>query len=170
MFKKLALAFAAVCFAACGTPTKAPGLSKSLSAPTSLGNLVRVDYVESIKTDKDPVNPKPDEIICILNFEGKDAIEYKDVEASKVFDVFNLPLVDSNGKEFKPVFSGTPGTDGVVLSKAITANGTMGGKDGKWVATGRLGIPGSRIVLVYTIPKTSTGLSLKDGGSKHSIE
>lgn len=141
----------------------------TLPIKTSLGDLVKIENKDKVTTNKETISPKPGEVIYILSFEGKKEFEYKEVELSKVFDILHLPLVDSNGKEFVPIFAGSPAAEGTLSDKDIKTDGQATGKDGKFVSTGKVVLPEPKLSLVYVVPKDASALALKDSGQKHQI-
>jgi hypothetical protein len=141
----------------------------TLPIKTSLGDLVKIENKGKVTTNKETISPKSEEVIYVLSFEGKKEFEYKEVELSKTFDLLELPLVDSKGKEFVPVFAGSPTKEGALSDDDIKTDGQATGKDGKFVATGKIILPEPRLTLVYVVPKDSSGLALKDGGQRHPI-
>lgn len=142
----------------------------TLPIKTSLGELVKVENKDSVATNEQTISPKSEEVIYILSFEGKKEIEVKEVAASESMKLLDLPLVDSNGKEFAPVFAGSPTKEGPLSNKDIKLDGEMTGKDGKWwVSTGKITLPDSKLTLVYVVPKNASGLALKDGSQAHPI-
>jgi hypothetical protein len=167
----------------------------SLPIKTSLGDLTRIEKKDKVNTNKEGISPKSGEVIYVLSFEGKKEHEVKAVAVPELitmtgglsdnsdirFDNFNvsaspgmasalnLPLVDSSGKEFAPVFFGTPNTEGVISNNGARFNGHVTGRDGKpWVTTGKFDFPEAKVTVVYVVPESAT-LSLKDGEQKHSI-
>lgn len=140
----------------------------TLPIKTSLGDLVKIENRDKVTTNESVVSPKSDEVIYVLSFEGKREFEFEGVEPSKVFTLFDLPLVDSNGKEFVPVFAGSPTKEGTLSNKDMNVNGGMTGRDGKWVSTGRITLPEPKLTLVYVVPKNAS-LTLKDGVQRHPI-
>ena len=141
----------------------------TLPIKTSLGDLVTIEHKDKVTTNKETISPQSEEVIYVLSFEGKKEIEVKEVAVSEVYKLPQFPLVDSKGKEFAPVFAGSPTKDGSLSSADIKLDGDMTGKDGKyWVTTGKLSFPESRLTLVYVVPKNAS-LALKDGGQKHPI-
>lgn len=170
--------------------------SKNVTLPikTSLGDLTKIEHKDKATTTKETLTAKPGEVLYVLSFEGKKEFEVKDVavpelarltgglsDASDIrltdFSVgaapglgdVLLPLVDSSGKEFKPMFFGTPNAEGVLSNDNIKFNGSVTGKDGKpWVRSGKMDFPEGKVTVVYAIPEKAT-LTLKDGAQKHAI-
>lgn len=167
----------------------------SLPIKTSLGDLTKIEKKNNVSTNKDPVTPKPGEVIYVLSFEGKKDREVKDVAVPELINLtgglsdnsdirlenfavsagsgmasaLNLPLADSSGKEFVPVFFGTPNTEGVISNNGARFNGHVTGRDGKpWVTTGKFDFPDAKVTVVYVVPESAT-LSLKDGEQKHAL-
>jgi hypothetical protein len=160
-----------------------------------LGDLTKIEKKNNVSTNKDPITPKSGEAIYVLSFEGKKDREVKDVAVPELISLtgglsdnsdisldnfnvsagsgmasaLNLPLVDASGKEFAPVFFGTPNTDGVISNIGARINGHVTGRDGKpWLTTGKFDFPEAKVTVVYVVPESAT-LSLKDGEQKHAI-
>lgn len=140
----------------------------TLPIKTSLGDLVKIENRDTVTTNESVISPKPDELIYVLNFEGKKEFEFEGVDAAKVFTLFDLPLLDSNGKEFVPAFAGSPTKEGTLSNKDMNVNGGMTGREGRWVSTGKITLPEPKLALVYLVPKNAS-LSLKDGEQKYPI-
>lgn len=167
----------------------------TLPIKTSLGDLTKIEKKDKVNTNKDPVSPKSGEVVYLLSFEGKKEYEVKGVAVPELISMtgglgdnsdirfenfsvsaspgmasaLNLPLVDSSGKEFAPVFFGSQATEGVISNNGARFNGHVTGKDGKpWVTTGKFDFPESKVTVLYVVPEGAT-LTLKDGGQQHSI-
>ena len=138
-----------------------------LPIKTSLGDLVRIEKRDAVETSDKRVTPKPDETLYMLTFEGKSEIVF---EGTTGQDGPNkLPLVDSKGTQFTPVFGGSPAKDGALSNKEWKMNGSMRGADGNWVFSGTMTFPEPTVALLYLIPNSSSGLALKDGDQRHPI-
>jgi hypothetical protein len=160
-----------------------------------LGDLTKIEKKDKVNTNKDPVTPKSGEVVYLLSFEGKKEYEVKGVAVPELismtgglsdgsdirFDNFsvsaspgmasglNLPLVDSSGKEFAPVFFGSQKTEGVISNDGARFTGHVTGRDGKpWVTTGKFDFPEPKVTVVYVVPDGAT-LTLKDRDQKHAI-
>jgi hypothetical protein len=167
----------------------------TLPISTSLGNLTKIEKKDQVNTNKDPVSPKSGEVVYVLSFEGKKEYEVKGVAVPELISMtgglsdnsdirldnfsvsaspgmasaLNLPLADSSGKEFAPVFFGTQTTEGVISNKGVRFNGSVTGREGKpWITTGKFDFPEPKITVVYVVPEGAT-LTLKDGGQQHKI-
>jgi hypothetical protein len=171
------------------------GSKVTLPISTSLGNLTKIEKKEKVNTNKDPVSPKSGEVVYLLTFEGKKEYEVKGVAVPELISMtggltddsnirmqdfsisaspgmasgLNLPLLDSSGKEFAPVFFGTQTADGVISNNGMRFNGSVTGRNGKpWITTGKFDFPESKVTVVYVVPDGAT-LTIKDGGKKHAI-
>lgn len=138
-----------------------------LPIQTSLGDLIRVEAKDNVATDERTFSPESGGVLYVLSFEGKGQFDYQESEI-KDTTVF-LPLIDSGGKEFRHVFMGTPMTDGTLSNKAWKYSGELVGRDGRFVFVGKLSLPEPTLTLLYSVPKTASGLALKDGDQKHRI-
>jgi len=171
------------------------GRTVTLPIGTSLGNLTKVEKKDKVNTNKDAVSPKSGEVVYLLSFEGKKEFEVKGVAVPELMSMtgglsdesdirmkdfsvsaspgmasaLNLPLVDSSGKEFAPVFFGTQTTEGVISNAGVRFNGSVTGRDGKpWVTNGKFDFPEPKVTVLYVVPEGAT-LTLKDGGQQHAI-
>jgi hypothetical protein len=142
------------------------GNKVKLPIETSLGKLVRIEQKESVVTDERSVTAEAGKVLYLLSFEGKSEIPYEGVQNE---GLRSFTLVDAQGTEFSPVFSGSPTDAGKLSNKEWRYNGQMKGQNGKFVFVGTLSVPTAKIALVYSVPKDASGLSLKDGASKHEI-
>jgi hypothetical protein len=147
----------------------------TLPTKTSLGDLVKIENKDQVTTDKETILPKSEEVIYVLNFEGKKEIQYSGIESSNAFDVLYLPLVDSNGKEFVPIFVGSRDKKGnlsnkdmenIVVSVVRKEGGVL-----KPVPTGagKIVLSEPKLTLVYVLPKGASHLALKDRGQRYPV-
>jgi hypothetical protein len=151
-----------------GPSEKRTPTSNGAPIKTSIGDLARIEKKESLETSDNKIVPKAEEVLYLLTFEGKSEITY---EGKTQQDGPNrILLIDANGKEYASAFAGTPGKDGTLSNKEWRYNGPMKAVNGRFVFAGTMTLPEPRIALVYLIPKDITGLSLKDGDQKHSID
>ena len=139
----------------------------SLPIKTSMGDLVRVEMKASVETNKDKITPKEEEALYQLSFEGVNEISY---DGNVSADGPNrLVLVDAAGKQFSPVYTGTPANDGALSDADWKFNGNLKSVDGKWVFVGTVTMIEPKFAAIYRVPKGSTGLVLKDGDQRHRI-
>ncbi len=141
----------------------------NLPIKTSLGDLVKVEKKDNVRTDKETIAAKTDEDVYVLNFEGKKEIQLNDVPVPDAYKLAQFPLVDSTGKSFVSVFVGGPAKDGALSGDKVSLSGNMTGKDGKfWVTGGKLEFPEAKVTIVYVVPKNAL-LTFKDGGQQYPI-
>lgn len=167
----------------------------TLPIRTSLGDLTKIEKKDKVNTNKDTVSPKSGEVVYLLSFEGKKEYEVKGVAMPELISMtgglsdnsdirldnfsvsaspgmasaLNLPLVDSSGKEFAPVFFGSQTTEGGISNNGARFNGHVTGRDGKpWVTTGKFDFPEPKVTVVYVVPDGAT-LTLKDRDQQHAI-
>jgi hypothetical protein len=134
------------------------------NAKTTLGDLVRVEKKEQVVTDESgTIKAKAGEILYLLNFEGK-----KEIRCGP--DSKSGSLVDSTGREYLPVFMGSPKDDGTLANKEWLFSGTMTAiEDGKFTFAGTATLPEPKAVFVYAVPKNASGLGLKDGDQTYPV-
>jgi hypothetical protein len=137
-----------------------------LPIETSLGKLVRLEQKDSVVTDERSISAEAGKVLYLLSFEGKSEIPY---EGAQNEGLRSFALVDANGTEFTPVFSGSPTNAGKLSAEQWRYNGELKGQNGKFVFVGTLSVPAGKIALVYSVPKDASGLFLKDGERKHAI-
>jgi len=179
------LVVSALLFISCGRPqpnsspatAKPTGSSSSSNssertpkAPlfkTSIGDLVTVEKRTSVDTSDKKFEPRADELLYLLNFEGKNELTF---EGKPQKDGPNrIILVDSKETKFPPQFAGTPTDSGSISNTDWKYDGGMKGVGGKFVFFGKLILPTPRIALVYVVPKNASGLRLKDGDENRPL-
>jgi hypothetical protein len=158
--KKAVILLLGVFLAACSSN------SVKLPIETSLGKLVRIEQKDNVATDERSISAEAGKVLYLLSFEGKSEIPYQGVQNE---GLKSFTLVDSNGTEFSPVFTGSPTNAGPLSDKELRYNGELKGQNGKFVFVGTLSVPSGKIALVYSVPKDASGLSLKDGERRHVI-
>jgi hypothetical protein len=164
MRKEIALLIAATLL-----PSVSCGDGKAkLPVRTSLGDLVRVEKRDEVTTDERNFPSGNEEIYYLLSFEGKGQFEYLGSELKNAL-IF-LSLVDSGGREFRPVFMGNPNKDGALSNRDWRYDGSLTAQDGKLVFVGKLSLPEPRLTLLYSVPRGAAGLALKDGEQKYRID
>ena len=136
-----------------------------LPIETSWGNLVRIEKVDRLITDEETLSPGTGEVLYLLSLEGKGKIAVQSSEPHG----WMPPLVDSTGKQWFPVFAGSPTREGTLTKKQWVYNGQMTGQDGKLVFEGTISLPEPKMALVYLVPRSAAGLALKDGERRHRI-
>jgi hypothetical protein len=128
---------------------------------TSIGDLMSIEKKPSVETNEKKIEAKGDEALYLLTFEGKNEIAF---EGKPEADGPNrIQLADSNGTKFTPEFAGTPTDKGTISNADWKYNGPMKGAGGKWVFSGKVTLPSSKIVLIYLVPQAATALTLHDG-------
>lgn len=138
-----------------------------LPIATSLGNLVEIEQRDMIQTNEKQFTPNTKEVLYILMFEGKSEVLY---EGKLKEDGPWRALIDSKGKEFWPVFAGTPQKDGVISNAEWIMSGTVEVVEVEPVFKGKATLPAPKLALIYLISKDAAGLTLKDGNQRHPIE
>jgi len=114
------------------------------------------------------ISTKPEEILYLLTFEGKNEMIY---EGNLEHDGPNkFPIIDSQGTRFFPEFAGTAKEDGIVSNKEWSVNGSVDTRSGKYVFTGKVTLPEPKLTLIYLVPKKASGLVLKDGDQRYPIK
>jgi len=126
-----------------------------------------IEKKPSIQTNEKKVEPKPDEWLYLLTFEGKNEITFEGKSAED--GPQRILLVDAKGTKFAPEFAGTPAGDGSISNADWKYNGPMKGVGGKWVFEGKVTLPTSKIALVYLVPQSASGLTLQDGSQTYSL-
>lgn len=159
MKKVMIIFFPALLIACAGSKVKLP-------IDTSLGKLARIEQKDNVATDERSVSAEDGKVLYLLNFEGKNEISY---EGGEQDTLQAFPLVDAKGTEFRTVFAGSPTDTGALSNKDWHYNGQLQGKNGKFVFVGALSVPTGKLTLVYSVPKGTSGLSLKDGDRRHAI-
>lgn len=135
---------------------------------TSIGDLVSIERRDSITTNDTMLRPKSDEVLYVLLFEGMSAIPFEgDVKAE---GPYRVALIDAQGKRFAPAFAGSPTKEGTISDKGWGFTGSMkGAPQGGWVFMGNLNLPVPRVALVYVLPASASGLTLRDGDRQHPL-
>jgi hypothetical protein len=152
-----------------------PVIKAALPMKTSLGDLVKIENRNEVKTDKETISPKATESLYVFSFEGKKKIEFKGDKSADPNSYLYLPLIDPTGHEFVPVFAGSAVKDGVLSKKGIDIIGEFrivrGAKGLEQVPTGvgEIWLPEPKLTLVYLVPKEVSGLALKDGEQRFQI-
>jgi hypothetical protein len=128
---------------------------------TSVGDLVSVEIKGDVKTEGEYRAIKPDEYLYLLTFKGKsEFILNGSIDKS---DPHRL-LVDQDGTEYWPIYSGSLNEDGIISDNDWMISGNMTvSENGEWVYSGTLTIPKPEFILIYYIPKNIKELSLRDG-------
>jgi hypothetical protein len=153
-----------------GSPSSSDSSERSTKTPlfkTSIGDLVTIEKSTAIETSDKKFEPKADELLYLLTFEGKKELTF---EGKPQEDGPNrILLVDSKGSKFPPQFAGTPADGGSISNTDWKYEGGMKGVGGKFVFAGKLVLPTPRIALVYLVPKSASDLTLKDGDQNHPL-
>lgn len=163
-----------------------------LPAKTSFGELVEIKKGDKVAMDDPviaPITPPAGETIYELHFQGTNKISYGENKES----FLSPSLVDAAGRVYPFVYAGSVGADGLLTRKDWIANGlykpdvgnsritisnlNVGAWPGKWpgwVFTGTFTLPNSdkprRVAFVYSVPKDTRGLALKDGSQSHLLD
>jgi hypothetical protein len=144
----------------------------ALPMKTSLGDLVKIENRNEVKTDQETIALKTNESLYAFSFEGKKKIEFKGDKSANPNSYLYLPLIDPTGHEFVPVFAGGSVKDGVLSKKGIDIITQFRiAKNFEQVPTGEgfIMLPEPKLTLVYLVPKEVSGLALKDGGQRFQI-
>jgi hypothetical protein len=148
----------------CGTNNKV-----KLPIDTSVGNLVSIEQKMNVATDGENIAIKPGEILYLLTFNGKSEFSLNG-PLSKADP--QRALVDQDGKEYWPVYSGSLREDGVISNKEWNfSSGVMtGGEDGQLVfVDGSMTIPKPEFTLIFCVPQNITKLALRDGDKQFPV-
>ena len=139
-----------------------------LPIETSLGNLVKIEQKDMIKTNKKIITPKPEELLYLLTFEGKNEIIY---EGELQYDgPYRLLIVDPKGAQFNPEFAGTITEDGTVSKEKWLMTGSVEFLTGEPVFKEKAVLPEGKLALIYLVPKKASGLTLADGDKRYRIK
>ena len=139
-----------------------------LPIATSLGNLVKIEQKDMIKTNKKIITPKPDELLYLLTFEGKNEIIY---EGGLQYDgPFKLLLVDSKGAKFPAEFAGTVTENGIVSNEKWLMTGRVEFTAEGSVFKGKAVLPEGKLAVIYLVPKKASGLTLAEGDKRYRIK
>lgn len=158
--KKITTMFLAVFLISCA------GNKVKLPIETSLGSLVRVEKKSSVATDEQTISSEAGQVLYVLSFEGKNEIRY---EGGKKDPIQTYALVDSNGKETTPLYAATPIEGDKLSNKDWHYDGQLHGTGGGFSFVGVLRFSQPKVTLVYRLPSDVSGLALKDGERRHSI-
>lgn len=139
---------------------------------TGLGDLVNLENKDSIPVKgKEPLKPKDGETLYILNFENIDRVAFHDLTPESRTVLHDFPLVDSAGKEYRPTAFGATADGGGYTTEGMTYDGNMEASGGRfYIRTGSVNVPGRRLTVVYSVPKTASGLALRDGDKRYPVQ
>jgi hypothetical protein len=148
---------------------------RHLKAPihTSLGTLTSVEEkrsVETLHTSPATLTAQSGEVLYVLSFEGAGPITF---EGKAQHDGPNrLPIADSTGTEYWPVFAGTPTNSGVISGDGWRLNGKLVFPAGATAPAfqGTVTLPESRLSVVYRVPTSAKGLVLVDGSQRYPLD
>ena len=138
-----------------------------LPVQTSLGELHRVDKVQSISSDNSTggsLAAGTGETLLVLHFRGKKEIRI-DATPEPPYS-----LTDSSDRRFPPIFQGTEAADGSYSTKGWEYNGAMKGVNGRFVFEGVLSTPEDHFAFVYRVPQDAKGLKLQDRTQAFAID
>lgn len=162
---RLLIALATVMLAACAGNVELP-------KGTGLGDLVKLENKDSVSVKgKEPLKPKDGETFYVLNFENINSVAFRDLTPESKTVLHNFSLVDSAGKEYRPMAFGSTAEDGGYTTEGMTYDGSMEASGGRFfIRTGSVNVPNGRLTVVYSVPKTASGLSLKDGEKRYPVQ
>jgi hypothetical protein len=143
-------------------------LQSEVIAQTSLGDLVRVQRKEQVVTSGEPISPEPDEMLWVLDFEGRLEIPYDpgyNLEGSSYY-----PLVDASGRRYSAILVGTPNEAGALtLDGWDVSPAQIIQKDGLFTLESTVKLPRPKVSIVYSVPRDASKLTLQDGDRRHEL-
>jgi len=140
-----------------------------LPVDTSVGSLVSIEQKENVTTAGENIVVKPGEVLYLLTFKGKNEFSIKGPMSKS--DP-KRALVDQNGTEYWPVYSGCLREDGVISDEEwkFSSGHMTGGEDGQLVfVDGSMTIPKPEFTLIFCVLQNNTKLALRDGDKQFPV-